>query len=122
MPQASTATLRGPGPVTVRVLIGDGLMADWTIKVRRDGAVVHQAHGKTSDGDPTPVHVAAPQGCTVEWAVILFGAASPRAYRVKLQVQQDGRSLLDVPITRPGQAPARRTAVESGQVRFVAAA
>ncbi len=75
--ESATARLRPQaGPCMLRLRIGDGVVADWTVKIRREGAVIATFHGITSDGDPPEIEVPSPAiGARVEWLVVLFGAA-----------------------------------------------
>ena len=79
-------------PPAVQVYVGDGVVADWTVKVWRAGEVVAEGHGLTADGDATPLPLPAPAiGVEVEWLVVLFGAGEPRDYSVTVQVTQGRR-------------------------------
>lgn len=87
------------------------------MKIRRGDAVVAQAHGLTSDGDPPPLAVPEPPiGCRVEWLVVMFGAGEARDISVRLQVTQGARGTVQPPVVRLGRVEARDTATESGQV------
>ena len=120
--EAATARLRPQaGPCTLRLRIGDGVVADWTVKIRREGAVIATFHGITADGEPPEIAVPAPAiGARVEWLVVLFGAAEARRYTVTLRVLQEGRELLRPNLVRSGQIQARRTARESGEIALLA--
>jgi len=120
MAAPDVAHIRPDGGTTQVVLhVGDGVIADWTVKVRRGDAVVAQDHGLTSAGDPPPLTVPAPAiGCAVEWLVVLFGAGEARDYSVRLQVEQGGRGTVQPPVVRLGRVEARDTATETGQVRL----
>lgn len=119
MPAEDVALVRpdDPQPV-VQVHAGDGVVADWTVKVWRDGAVVAEGHGLTTAGDPDPVPIPAPAvGTEVEWLVLLFGAGEDRDYSVTVQVRQGRRGTVQPPVVRLGRLAARDTATEHGRIR-----
>lgn len=114
------AKLRADGPpLRLRVVIGDGLRADWTAKLLVGEAVTHTLFGR-SDGaggvDALDAAAFVDEG-VLEWIVVVFGPSADSPYHVEVDLLQGGASAFERPVRLAGTAPARKTTLLRGEIR-----
>ena len=117
-----TATLDpDAGEVRVSFHLGDGVVADWTL--RMDGERVSRRTWTGTNNDRLSDEVtldarALDPGVSLTWVVVFFGPGAAVDYHMAIKVKQGGKSILNEAIAESGRVKARSTEVASGSIAF----
>jgi hypothetical protein len=109
----------GGGALRLRLQIGDGLVADWTVAVAGGPLDRRLWKGSTSDGAAEEVELPEAglvEGATCTVLVMIFGPAVDSPYHVELEAMQGERSALAERQRWSGKVQARRTASLSARI------
>ena len=102
------------GEVVLDLLLGDGLICEWTVRVEGETGAARTFTGSTTD--PLPDHVklppsALPEGTTLTYVAVFFGPSKKQPYHWALKMSQGGKSVLAKRLRGGGEVKARRTRV-----------
>ena len=110
------------GDLVLELHLGDGVAADWTVRVEGGPGGARVTTGSSADPHPDRVVLSASAvGADLTWMVVFFGPAEEVSYHYRLTLTQGGRNVLARPIRGGGEVKARRTKVVSGTISLVPA-
>jgi hypothetical protein len=109
----------GRGALRLRLQVGDGLVAEWTVAVAGGPLDRRLWKGSTADGAPEEAEL--PEAGLVDGAictvlVLIFGPAVDSPYHVELEATQGGQSVLQERQRWSGKVQARRTTSLSARI------
>ena len=123
MSETSAPVSPSGGDVSLELLLGDGVICEWTVRLEGADAATRTWTGNTRDTLPDLVQLPAsalPAGTSLTWMAVFFGPAKDTSFHYAVKLSQGGRDLLDQAIKGSGTVKARRTKVLSGSIHVVA--
>jgi len=109
--------------VELSVIIGDGVIGDWTVRAHGLNGSNRLWSGTNNDRLPDlvrlPASAAASGELALSWFVVVFGPAEAVSYHVTVDLKQGGRRLCDRPVRLAGTVEARKTTTLSGAFNLV---